>query len=136
MLLDQVTELRIIDVLHRGIPNKECVAIYVEESVNIARYGLMLGISTYSILVEDMATPVRDHFFWFGEGVVKQGDWIFVYTGSGTNTTSSIDDGANSQFTLYWGRPATLFYNSNVVPVLFRMDGVQVLKTQKALPQS
>lgn len=133
MILEQITELSIIDVLDRGVPNKECIAIHVETPLNMAQYGLMLGAS---IAYDGMATPIRDIFFWFGEGAVKKGDWIFVYTGSGTPTTSPTSDNLSSRYTLYWNRPYTLFHNSNLVPVLFRMDGVQVLPTKKALPQN
>lgn len=132
MLLEQIGELVIADVLDRGIPNKECIAIRVESPVNMAQYGLLLGISA---LHDGMAVPIRDNFFWFGEGFVKKGDWIFIYTGSGTPTNIPSSDKLSDIYTLYWNRQHTLFHNSNIVPTLFRMDGVQVLPTKKALPQ-
>ncbi len=134
MILDSITELKIIDVLDRGIPNKECIAILVEESpLNMGQYGLTLGVS---MLYEGMATPIRDSFFWFGEGIVKNGDWIFLYTGSGNPSTCHTIDGQSSVYTLYWNRPQTIFHNSNIVPTLFRMDAVQVLPVRTALSQN
>lgn len=132
MLLQPISELNLVSVLDRNIPNKECIAVSVNAPTNMGEYGLMLGFSN---IYDGMAIPLRDNFFWFGDGMVKKGDWIFIYTGSGTPTTTFTANGQSSIFTLYWNRAQTLFFNSNIVPMLFRMNAVQVLPTTKALPQ-
>ncbi|MFN8693686.1 MAG: hypothetical protein ACK5XX_04700 [Holosporales bacterium] len=132
MILQPLTELTVINVLERGVPNRESIAIRVEQHLNLASYGVFLGFSS---LYHGMATPLKDQFFWFGESMVKSNDWIFIYTGHGTPTNTLTSDGLASIYTVYWNRNTTLFHNSNVVPILFRMDAVQVVPTAQALPQ-
>lgn len=133
MILDELPEIKIMAVLDRGVPNRECIALRVERSINMAQYGMLLGISLYT---NGLATPIRDNFFWFGEGLMNVGDWVFIYTGSGENTFNPSSDNTHMNYTLYWNRPVTVLHNSNVVPMVFRMDAVQVHHTQSALPQN
>jgi len=132
MILEQLTELKIVDVLDRGVPNKECIAISVKANLNTAPYGVLLGVTANN---QSLAVPARDNFFWFGEGLINTGDWIFLYTGSGEPSVTRTVDGLSNIYTLYWGRPMTMFYNLSFVPTLFRMDSVQVAPVGAALPQ-
>ena len=137
MIVGDVSELTIKSVLHRGSPNQECIAIRVEQFTNIGRYGLMLG----SFSPSTGALPYFDNLFWFGNGDVKMGDWLFVFTGSGTAEKVTATYGVNDWYSLYWGKPTTVFAQSFVVPILFRVDAVNVLtppgdQPQLALPQT
>lgn len=132
MILDALTEITIMGVLDRGIPNKECIALRIERHLNIAQYGLVLGTTIEGTA---MAVPIRDSFFWFGEALLAHGDWIFIYTGSGQNTQTRSIDNTYTNYTLYWNRPYTALYNSNTVPMIFRVGAVQVHQTPPALPQ-
>jgi hypothetical protein len=76
MILQQLTELTVINVMERGVPNKESIAIRVGRHLNLASYGVFLGFSAH---YNGMATPLKDQFFWFGEGAVQPNDWIFIY---------------------------------------------------------
>lgn len=131
MIVGTMTELAVVTVLDRGVPNKESIAIKVLERVNLGQYGIMLGIYAQS----GMATPFRDNLFWFGDGFVEQGDWIFVETGEG-EPRKSKDAEQHNIYTVFWNRPITLFARSNVVPMLFRVDAVDVLEPESDRPQT
>lgn len=132
MIVSELTELRVVDVLDRGKPNKECVAIQVNQALNIGRYGIMLG----SHVEGNGAIPYCDQLYWFGGGFVEAGDWIFVYTSSGKPRQALQQNGVNRTYTVYWGRPATMFAHTFVVPMLFRVDAVDVLPPVGDQPQS
>ena len=131
MIVGQLTELQIIGVFDRGEPNKECIAIQVNQAINIGRYGIMLG----SHAGGNSAYPYRDQLYWFGDSFVKAGDWIFVYTGSGEPRETLQKNGVNTTYTVYWGRPTTMFAQSFIVPMLFRVDAVDVLPEVGDQPQ-
>jgi len=131
MILNLVTEIEVITVLSRGIPNEECIAIKANDWVNLGQYGVMLGVY-YKL---DSAIPYQDNLFWFGDGLVEKNDWIFIYTGDGRPTSSKTIDKHNNVYSLFWGKKNTIFANSNIVPILFRVDAVNVLRPQANLPQ-
>lgn len=91
--------------------------------VDLGRFGLMLGLYT----APTTARPYFDNLFWFGDGIVKPGDCLFVYTGSGAPVKSKSPNGINDVFNLFWGKPYTLFAESDIAPILFRVDAVNVL---------
>lgn len=123
MIVGEIAELTVISVLDRGVPNNECIAIKVNERVNLGQYGIMLGMYSHSKL----ATPFQDNLFWFGDGMVEKGDWIFVSTGEGQPRTSKTNDQQNSVYAVFWEKRTTVFANTNIVPILFRVDAVDVL---------
>ncbi len=130
MLVSQIDELSVVTILDNGIPNEECIAIEVNDNINLGQYGVMLG----SFNRDNTATPFRDNIFWFNDGIVKKGDWLFIYTGYGEPTQTKDSDGAQL-YSLYWGKANTIFANTNVVPILFRVDAVDVLMPPSNVPQ-
>lgn len=130
MIVNTITALSIVTVLERGVPNKESIAIQVLESINLGQYGIMLGTYAQS----GMATPFQDNLFWFGDGIVESGDWIFIDTGKGEPTQCKASDQHNI-FTLFWNKPTTIFARTSIVPMLFRVDAVDVLEPPSDLPQ-
>lgn len=131
MIVSDLTELSVSTVLERGIPNKESIAIQVNQTINLGQYGVMLG--QFSGL--NSALPFRDNLFWFGDGVVEAGDWIFIYTGLGSPTKYRSADDKYNVYSTFWGRNSTLFANSNVVPMIFRVDAVNVPNPPQNSPQ-
>lgn len=131
MIVKDVTELTITAILERGVPNRECIALRANEFVNMGQFGLMLGRYGDG----KSATPYFDNLSWFGDGLVKSGDWIFVYTGSGTASKRPATNGTNEICSLFWGKPTTIFAESSIAPILFRVDAVDVLAPPGNLPQ-
>ena len=133
MIVGDIAELSVAQVFDRGVANKECIAISVLQTINMGRYGIMLG--QHQAGASGGVLPYFDNLFWFGDGIVNAGDWVFVYTGPGTPTHSLATNGVNTIFSLHWGKPHTVFANSTVVPVLFRVDAVEVLVPPSDQPQ-
>jgi len=123
MIVPGIEELSVAKVFNRGVPNKESIAICVNESTDMGQFGLMLGISSGA----KEAVPFHDQLYWFGNGQVQNGDWIFLYTGSGTPRTTTDPDDGSKIYTVFWGRPATALANSQVVPILFKVGAVDIL---------
>lgn len=131
MIFPTIAELSVVTVLDRGIPNRECVAIQANEPVDLGRVGIMLGVFG----TNQMALPIQDQLFWFGDGNIQAGDWIFVNTGDGEPRFGKTNDDKNNVYTVFWKKSKTLFANSNIVPILFRIDAVQVFLPQTDVPQ-
>lgn len=131
MIVGDLPELNVVSILDRGVPNKECIAISVERTINLGQFGIMLGQQS----ADGTAVPYFDHLFWFGDGVVNVGDWLFVFTGSGTPRKGKARNGTNDVFSVYWGKPTTVFASTIVAPILFRVDAVDILMPQPNLPQ-
>ena len=98
MIVGMLNELTVISILNRGLPNQESIAIRVNDSIDLGQYGIMLGM--YSHL--KLAMPFQDSLFWFGDGLVIKGDWIFVNTGDGQPRTSKTVDQQNNIYTVFW----------------------------------
>lgn len=130
MLVSSIHELETQSVLNPGIPNEECIAIKVNSSINMGQYAIMIGSSGG----DTSAIPFKDNLFWFGEAMVNSGDWIFIYTGSGIQSEYKTADKLNNIFNLYWNKPNTLFANTNIVPMLIRIDAVDVPAPPNNLP--
>ena len=131
MILQHLTELTISEVLNRGVPNKECIALQANVRINLGQFGLMLGRYTNP----NSALPYFDQLFWFGDGYVQLGDWLFVYTGSGSASKTQAANGVNDVYCLFWGKPTTLFADTSIAPILFRADAVNVPAPPANVPQ-
>lgn len=131
MMVNDITELVLYDVIKRGVPNQECIPIQAKTQVNLGQYGLMIGMSTS----KGHAMPIRDNLFWFGDGLVQPDDWIFVYTCGGTPQKTKAADNRHAIYIVHWDRSTTLFSNSHIVPILFRVDAANVGNSPSDLPQ-
>ena len=131
MIVSALTELTVVTILDRGLPNQECIAIKVNERVDLGQYGIMLGMYSHSKL----AMPFQDNLFWFGDGYVDKGDWIFVNTGDGQPRSSRTNDQMNNVYSVFWAKQSTVFANSNIVPILFKVDAVDVFAPPENVPQ-
>jgi len=132
MRVGDITELFLMGVFDRGKPNQERIVLFVNELVNMGQFGLMLGVRQQ----DGFAFPIRDNFYWFGDGYVSPGDWIFLYTDPGEPRNSVIPNSSNNTYSLHWGRDEVILGNPEIVPILFRVDAVNILTETPALPNS
>lgn len=132
MIVELIRELTVIGVHDRGIPNQERIVIAANETVNLGQYGLMVGLKGST----GTAYPIKDNLLWFGDAEIKEGDWLFVYTGHGKAKVSTLPNNSSRIISIHWGRDWTIFLSPEVVPILFRVDAVHVPSTQSALPGS
>ena len=130
MIVGDVSELKVAGVYERGKPNQERICIVAGEPVNMGQFGLLLGIRQEG----GFASPIRDNFFWFGDGYVFKDDWIFVYTGPGENRVAEIPGTTGKLYSLHWGRDKTILHLPELVPILFRVDAVNIFTETPALP--
>ena len=117
MFLPTTTALRIITVLDRGVPNRECIAMRTYEEINLQNYILGLGVTGDNVL----ATALNGYVYYFVDVLVPMGSWVFVLTGSGQTRVSTVPPVNDIAFTYYWGSPTVLFAQPEVVPLLFRV---------------
>lgn len=130
LIVGDITELRVVGAFDRGIPNEERIVLQVNEVVNLGQFALLLGIRQQSA----SAVPIRDNLFWFGDGILSRGDWIFVYTGPGEGRLTDLPGTTEKLYTVHWGRTQTILNSLEVVPVLVRVDAVQIPVDMRALP--
>ncbi len=74
------------------------------ELFNMGKFGVLLGIGQQN----RTAFPIRDNFYWFGEGFVRKGDWIFLYTGPGEARTVEVPNTTEKIYSIHWSREKTV----------------------------
>lgn len=131
MIIENIPELELYPVEDRGKPNLERVAIFVRETTDIGRYGLMVAHTSF----DRSATPFQDNLFWFGNGIVNKGDWILLYTGKGEPRSADWEATGGKVYSIHWGRERTMFANTNVIPILFRIDAANIGNSPMDVPQ-
>ena len=132
MIVGDISELRMMGVFHRGTPNEERIVFKVNEPVNMGQFGIMLGIKQQA----GYAIPIKDNLYWFDDGYVNMGDWIFVYTGPGEARVADLPANKEKLYSLHWGRNRTILLQPEIVPILFRVDAVIVAAEMQALPSA
>ena len=124
-----IEELVVLGVYDPGVPNLERVVIQARQSVDLGSFGLMIGVRASN----GAAFPLRDNVLWFGHGFIHVGDWLFVYTAPGEGRVTDLPNNEEKLFSIHWGKKATIFNNHDLVPILFRMDAVQIPENLPAL---
>lgn len=132
MILSNLPEFTLHPIENRGIPNMERILIYINENVDMGQYGIMLGLFNQQTKT---ALPSPDKLFWFGDGIVNKGDWLVIYSGKGKPQTQKNDSEDSNIFYLYWNSSMTIFTNTQVVPILFRADAVEITYPPEDQPQ-
>lgn len=120
--MNQITELTMWGVYDAGKPNMERVVLYVEQETEMGNFALLTGLRSNN----GGGIPLQDNFFWFGNAVLKRGDWVFVYTAPGTPQKSPLPGSENFIHTLHMGKKNTVFNSTVLTPMLVRMDGLQM----------
>jgi hypothetical protein len=131
MIVGVISELSIVGVFDRGKPNEERVILRATELVNLGQYGLMIGVRGS----DGMAFPIRDNLLWFGDALLNPDDWLVVYTGPGTPRATRLPNSVEWLYSVHWGRSITLLHDPNLVPILFRVDAVQIPGQTLMLPE-
>ena len=130
LIVGDIRELTVQGAFDRGVPNQERIVLQANEIVNMGQFALLLGIRREM----GSAIPIFDNFYWFGDGILSRGDWIFVYTGPGKARVNDVPNTNEKIYTVHWGRGETVLTSIEVVPALIRIDAVQVLLEESALP--
>lgn len=107
-------ELKLYDVVDRGLPNKERIPIHVLSDYYMQNIWIGLGLRHSP----GQLMPINDNSLWLGTGWVKKGDWIFIYTGKGEPQTNQIPNQDNKTYTYHWNRSSVLFSSPELHPYL------------------
>jgi hypothetical protein len=129
--LPQIPELRLVGVFDAGVPRRERIVLKVEQKLDIGWYAIVLAIRAQPA---GMAQPLRDSVCWIGSGTVEPNDWFFIYTGAGSQMTIPADSDHGKLFFEFWGRKETVFHDSQIVPMLWRLNGVTIERADPQLP--
>lgn len=132
MNVGDILDLTVVGVFDRGKPNFERIALRAQDMVIIGQFGVMLGIRQQG----NSAFPLRDNLYWFGDGFLNKGDWIYLYTGPGEARTVNLPNTSETLYSVHWGRPNTILDHPEIVPILFRVDAVHIIEEMLALPSA
>jgi hypothetical protein len=104
--------LSIVDILHRGNPDKERLWIAVLAGDNLNYYAV------FDTEYQDggiAAMPKRA--YWFTDHPVRPGDRVYLYTKAGNDFVKPRADGSSSHF-FYWGLRRPLWADEKNCAVL------------------
>lgn len=113
--------LSFIGVADPGVPNLERLVLRPSDTINIAAYGVIVGIRQPA----GHAIPLRDSFFWFGESIISPPSWILLYTRPGQYGITKHSDG-NPVHSFFWNRHHTMFTSEEIVPIVFEIGALLI----------
>jgi hypothetical protein len=119
-LLPTISELILVGVADRGVPNKERIVLRPTEAVNAGEFALI----AVWISPEGHYYPIADTFFWPGNIQITPPSWLYVYTAPGTYSVSKIPKTNHPVHVCHWGRKEVMFHEDNVQPALIRLGGI------------
>lgn len=124
MSMFDVEHLDLVDVLDKGSPNLERIAIRAMADCDLRDYILLIGHRN----IDGSASPIKDNMLWFGPALIKEGDWIFVYTAPGQTRIEPIEGSATRSklHSIHWGKDHTIFQNGALVPMLCEISAVAI----------
>jgi hypothetical protein len=121
MTIPVISELQLIGVADRGVPNKERVLLRPVIALNLQNFILTVGLS------DARATrilPVNNFIFYFEDIVVEPMSWVAVYTGPGQSEESRLPTTLEKAYSYHWGHNSVLFSDPKVLPVLFQVAAI------------
>jgi hypothetical protein len=119
-LLPTISELSLVGVADRGVPNKERVVLRPTETVNAGEFALI----AVWVSPEGHYLPIPDTFFWTGNIEIAPPSWLYVYTAPGTYSVSKIKKTNQPVHVCHWGRKQVLFHDERIQPALIRLGGI------------
>ena len=112
-----MNNIEIISILDGALPNRERIMLKVNYQDNS---GLYIALLTTEI-ANNTISNIPKNVYWFPNQEVQNGDYIFLYTGIGSNTKFSNRLGTTS-YNFYWNSKLTLFNNQSDSIVLIKAD--------------
>lgn len=134
MILPILTELQMLGVFERGVPNAERIVMKALVDISLAQYGVLLAHRKGNTL-ESPSTPINDQLLWMTDRQVKAGTTIFVYTGPGEFKVTNVNGTTNPAVVVHWNKSTTIFANPFIVPVVFRIGAIYSFPVPENRPQ-
>jgi len=113
-------KIEIVGIFDKGVPNNERITLKVLQDCNLMYYSV--GKTVYSG-PNNISNALKE-IFWFSPREVKSGDYIWLYTGNGSEHTHSNTSGTTTH-NFYWRLPKTIFHSIDDCAVLFENNNWQ-----------
>jgi hypothetical protein len=110
-------KVKILNILDRGIGNKERIRLLVLADVNLTYFAVFDTEQTAPGRI--VATP--KHVHWFTNTPVKAGDTVVLYTGPGTSAVTKQPSGS-TEYVFHWGQTNTLWNKPNDCAILLEIS--------------
>lgn len=110
-------KLQIMQIVDRGVPNKERLWVRVLADTNLHFY---IVFDTVYLSPSGISSSQK-HAFWFPSKSVKAGDNIILCTGSGVQSQAPNANGGTDHF-FYWGLSNTIWNKIGDCAVLFEVN--------------
>jgi hypothetical protein len=120
MIFPPPSELSMLGVLDAGVPNQERIILRPTEEVNLAQFGVLVGVRIDS---GDLI-PLHDNFYWFGEIQIPAPSWIVLATGKGEPKVTHHPNTGHPIYWFYWGKTATIFNGPIIIPIVFQIGAI------------
>ncbi len=109
--------LKIIQIMDRGVPGKECLHIAVQLPVDLHFYAVFDTARIGGGLISQFPA----HTYWFQQQAVQPGDNVILYTGPGPHSFNKRADGGTNYF-FYWGLDSTIWHEPSSCAVVLEVN--------------
>jgi len=111
-------ELKIISAYQRGQITGEYILIEVLRDTNLHNY--ILFDSTYDEF-HSKSNELRQTY-WFPYCEVREGDYVYLYSGMGENRKSYDNALDYTEYMFYWGRSSAIWEKGSETAYIFRIN--------------
>jgi hypothetical protein len=118
-------KVKLVSVHNHGDFDKEYVLLRVDEDTDVGRY--VVADSTYTS--DGKVSNKLRHTYWFPDKVVKKGDYVVLYTRSGTAGTGTTNMGAPLH-RFYWDLQTAVWNDTGDSAVLLELNTWQFLRAR------
>ena len=118
--------LEIVNVIDRGIPDKEHVHLHVAQACNLEFFTL----ADTSYVAPGMISNKLRHHFWFPKQKADKGDQVVLVTGHGVNQI--VQRNGYRTHIFYWQLGHSIWNDDGDTAVIFALDG---WTSKKVLPR-
>jgi hypothetical protein len=109
--------LKIIQMIDRGVPNKERLQISVVAPADLSHYAVF----DTAKMAGGMVVAIPKHAYWFTALNANPGDSVILYTGPGENASIIRPDSHKNHF-FHWGLQKTIWNDAASVAVLLEIS--------------
>jgi hypothetical protein len=113
-------KISIKSISGHGDYDKEVATLTVNEDCDAGFH--VLSDTTYT--TDGKISALLRHMFWLPDKQVKKGDFIFIYTKTGTNT-SFANNSNTTTHAFYWGLKTAVWNDDKDCAVLFEIGAWQ-----------
>ncbi len=109
--------LQIVQILDRGVANKERILLRASAVTSLYVYVVL---NTWYITPQTISKLPRN-VFWFPNQLLKPGDSVVLFSGSGVPSESVNQDGTTT-YLFYWGFANTIWNKTGDCAVLLELN--------------